>query len=299
MRTKIRIDFVDFWGGFPKDDNYFYHLLASKYDVQIDSVDPDVVFFSVFGNEIARYQQHRSKKVFYTGENRKPPVANCDLSFSFNKTSENNVYLPLWVLFLNWFNVPFSEERDISYLHDIEDLMNPVSDVDSLLKTKDRFCSFIVKNPNSQLRIEFCKIMQTRVSVDCPGDVLNNCPPIGGRGDQKNKIEFLKRYKFNIAFENSFSPGYVTEKIIQPMFVRCIPIYWGGTECFKYFNRDSFIWCGDCETADEAIDRVMSVENNRDLYVNMIRNPVMNRDSVMSEFSPSNMISHMVKKGIL
>jgi hypothetical protein len=31
----------------------------------------------------------------------------------------------------------------------------------------------------------------------------------------------------------------------------------------------------------------------------MIRNPVMNRDSVMSEFSPSNMISHMEKKGIL
>lgn len=289
----MKIYFADFWGGFPQNDNYFYHLLRTRYEVEIDPVDPDIVFFSLFGNEIHRYTNHRCKKVFFTGENRKPPTNICDLSFSFEPTGGNNVYLPLWVLFLNWFGVSYSHERDISYLHSIEDLISPVSDIDALLKQKTRFCSFIVKNPNSNLRVEFCKHMQTRFPVECPGDVLNNCEKIGGRGDQIQKIQFLKNYRFNIAFENSFNTGYVTEKIIQPMFVRCVPIYWGGTEAFKYFNSDSFIWCGDCESMDHAVDKVQRIENDRDLYVNMIRNPVLQSDAVMRDFSPTSILAAM------
>ena len=289
----MKICFVDFWGELKQDDNYFYHLLRTKYDVEIDFVDPDIVFYSVYGNGIQRYANHRSKKILFTGENKRPLAAGCDMSFSFDPTGGKNVYLPLWVLFLNWFGVPFDHERDISYLHSIDDLVSPVLDIDSLLKQKTKFCSFIVKNPNSRLRVEFCKHMQTRFPVDCPGEVLNNCPLIGGRGDQIQKINFLKDYRFNIAFENSFYPGYVTEKIVQPMFVRCIPIYWGGTECLKYFNPSSFVWCGDCESADQVIDKVMAIENNKELYVNSIRNPVLNADVVMRDFSPESILKHM------
>jgi hypothetical protein len=295
----MKIYFADFWGEFPQTDNYFYNLLRTRYDVEIDSVDPDIVFFSVFGEEHKKYKNHRSKKVFFTGENRRPPTDECDLSFSFDATSGKNVYLPLWVLFLNWFNVPFSHDRDISYLHDIGDLTSPVVDIDSLLKQKTNFCSFIVKNPNSSLRVEFCKHMQTRARVDCPGDVLNNCSKIGGRGDQRQKIDFLKSYRFNIAFENSFHPGYVTEKIIQPMFARCVPIYWGGTEALKYFNKNSFIWCGDCENMDQAIDHVLKIENDKDLYIEMIRNPVLNSDVVFKDFDPSQILNQMSTHGIL
>ena len=39
--------------------------------------------------------------------------------------------------------------------------------------------------------------------------------------------QLFKKYKFNICFENSSTPGYVTEKIIQSMYVNSIPIYWG------------------------------------------------------------------------
>ena len=295
----MKIYFADFWENFPQTDNYFYHLLSTRYEVEIDSVDPDIVFFSIFGQDHKAYKNHRSKKVFYTGENVRPPTSECDLSFSFDATGGKNIYLPLWVLFLNWFDIPFSQDRDISYLHDIESLTSSVLDIDSLLEQKTNFCSFIVKNPNSQFRIEFCKHMQTRAIVDCPGDVLNNCIKIGGRGDQRQKIDFLKSYRFNIAFENSFHAGYVTEKIIQPMFARCVPIYWGGTESMKYFNKNSLVWCGDCKNMDEIIDGVMKIENDKDLYIDMIRNPVLNSDVVFKDFDPSQILYHMVKHGIL
>ena len=295
----MKICFVDFWGELKQNDNYFYHLLRTKYNVEIDFEDPDIVFCSVYGNGIQRYANHRSKKVLFTGENKRVSSSGCDMTFSFDPTDGTNVYLPLWVLFLNWFNVPFDHERDISYLHSIDDLISPVADIDSLLKQKTRFCSFIVKNPNSNLRVEFCKHMQTRFPVDCPGDVLNNIPKIGGRGDQIQKIEFLRNYRFNIAFENSFSPGYVTEKIIQPMFVRCVPIYWGGTESFKYFNSNSFIWCGDCESMDQAVDKIAAVEKDSEKYVEMIRCPILNEHNLFIDFHPDKILNHLQSNGII
>ena len=59
--------------------------------------------------------------------------------------------------------------------------------------------------------------------VDSGGRTLNN---IGG--PVEDKMEFIKDYRFVISFENAEYPGYTTEKIIQPMFVDSIPIYWGN-----------------------------------------------------------------------
>lgn len=77
----MKIYFADFWENFPQTDNYFYHLLRTRYEVEIDSVDPDIVFFSIFGQDHKAYKNHRSKKVFYTGENVRP------------LTSESVIYL--------------------------------------------------------------------------------------------------------------------------------------------------------------------------------------------------------------
>jgi hypothetical protein len=300
LRKKtIRVDFVDFWPRFPKDDNYFYHLLKTGFDVRIDIFDPDVVFFSVYDNKKTRYLDHRCKKVYYSGENKRPNLYPCDLSFTSDGTGGNNVYLPLWVLFLNWFNVPHRNERDISYLLNIDELITPVADIDAVLKRKTKFCSFIVQNPRPKLRIRFCKAMQRRAHVDCPGKVLNNHPPIGGRGDQRHKVDFLQDYRFNIAFENSYHPGYVTEKIIHPMAARCIPIYWGGISALRYFNEGSFVWCGNSGSADRIIDRVLEIDNNRDLYVHMIQQPVFNSDLFLREFSPNKVLQHLREKEIV
>ena len=46
MKT-IKIDFVDFWGDLVKTDNYFYNLLATKYNVVIDGRNPDLIFFQL------------------------------------------------------------------------------------------------------------------------------------------------------------------------------------------------------------------------------------------------------------
>ena len=48
--STIRIDFKDFWSDWNRSDNYFYHLLSTKYQVVLDSNHPDIAFCSIFGS---------------------------------------------------------------------------------------------------------------------------------------------------------------------------------------------------------------------------------------------------------
>ena len=151
---KLKINFADFWPNFKKDDNYFFHLLGMKYDVRIDEDDPDIMFFSVDYSkrkERDKYELHRCKKVFYTGENVRPnffgpgsieypnySIGKCDYSLTFDQSQDpRNYRLPLWVLFINWFNVPHDEHRDQSYLIPLDTLMSRHP------RPKTKFCNFV------------------------------------------------------------------------------------------------------------------------------------------------------------
>lgn len=70
------------------------------------------------------------------------------------------------------------------------------------------------------------------------------------------KRAFLSRYKFTVAFENSSAPGYHTEKILDPMLVGSIPIYWGDREIESVFNPASFIHVAELQAPPfRAFDR--------------------------------------------
>ncbi|WP_222986950.1 glycosyltransferase [Psittacicella melopsittaci] len=58
-----------------------------------------------------------------------------------------------------------------------------------------------------------------------------------------DKIAYSKNFRFMICPENSYAPGYVTEKIIEAMAAGCIPIYWGGIETeLDYFNAKAILF---------------------------------------------------------
>ena len=66
--------------------------------------------------------------------------------------------------------------------------------------------------------------------VDMGGKYNNNV------GKIKNKILFLKKYKFSIAMENSELDGYISEKIIDSFISGTIPIYYGDYMIDEYIN---------------------------------------------------------------
>src|SRR5438309_10477229 len=81
-------------------------------------------------------------------------------------------------------------------------------------------------------------------------------------GGPWGKIEFLKRYKFNIAFENASLPGYTTEKIVEPMAARCLPIYWGNPLIHREFNPKSFLNYVDFRDEAALIERIIELDQN-------------------------------------
>ncbi len=250
MKRKIKIDFSDFWGGFDKTNNYFYNLLKEEFDVEISN-NPDVLFFSVFGNQ---HQNYRCKKVFYTGENVAPPLGYCDYSFSFDYLDDSRNYrLPHYLLYDGYY-----------------ELARPKVIEESMANRK--FCNFVASNGNCQERNQFVQLLSQYKKVDCGGRWMNN---IGYAVTDKRK--FQSEYKFSISFENNAYrpqfPGYTTEKIMEPMTVNSMPIYWGNPEISKEFNTKSFINFYDFININQMIEYIIELDKNDTKYLEKLNQP--------------------------
>ena len=288
---KIKIAFVDFWPNLDPTDNYFYNLLSLKYKVEIDLHNPDILFHSVYTNQHRNYDSNKVIKILYTGENFRPNFNDSHYSFSFDYMDDDRNYrLPLWALILNWFDRPYNGNRDHAYLHNIDDFLNKKNSY-----SKNKFCSFVVSNPNSIKRIQFAMKLNQIKNIDCPGRVLNNMTPLTGRGDQKEKIEFLRDYRFNVCFENSTHPGYCTEKIIHSMFMNTIPIYWGDELVTRDFNPDSFLNLHDFSSEEALIDRIFEVENNKNLYDDIMNQPWFHNNQIPDFIRPESVLQFFEK----
>lgn len=272
MRNKIKIDFSDFWGGFDKTNNYFYNLLKEEFDVII-SDNPDYLFFSIFGN---KHLQYKCKKIFYTGENIAPPLHYCDYSFSFDYLDDNRNYrLPHYLLYDGYY-----------------ELQRPKIIDESLANRK--FCNFIVSNGSCQERNQFYNELSKYKRVDSGGRFANN---IGYAVD--NKVKFQSEYKFSIAFENNAYrpqfPGYTTEKIMEPMTVNSVPIYWGNPEIKKEFNTKSFINVYDFNSITDVINYIEYLDNNDKKYLELLNQPWFNDYKIPESNKIENIKSFLYK----
>jgi len=257
----IKIKFVDFFLGFIQTDNGIYTLLSKFYNLEI-SDEPDFVFYSCWGNTHLTYS---CTKIFVTGENVRPNFFHCDYALGFDFLDrENYLRLPLYVY---WKDFKPDDLVFPKYNRVIEN--NP----------KTKFCCFVVSNSVSKHRIEFFKKLTTYKQVDSGGKVLNTIS-----GPISNKLDFMRPYRFMIAFENSSFPGYVTEKIYECFFTNTIPIYWGSDRIEADFNPQRILNRMDYESDESLIDRIIYLEKNEIAYLDFIRQPVFVNNIISTYF---------------
>jgi hypothetical protein len=106
------------------------------------------------------------------------------------------------------------------------------------------------------------------------------------------KIEFLKRYKFNIAFENTSLPGYTTEKIVEPMAARCLPIYWGNPLIDREFNPKSFLNYFDFRDEDALIEKIIELDESDALYRQYMTAPYFHQNRPNEFFGLDRVLDH-------
>jgi hypothetical protein len=268
MKKRIKVDFVDFWPGFSKTDNYFYELLKEEFDVEITS-NPDYLFFSVFGNT---NQYYNCVKIFFTGEDRVPPFPYCDWAFSFERTDGKNFRLPIYLLYYGYY-----------------ELVDKIVD-DSLAERN--FCNFVVSNGSCVPRNEIYFKLSQYKKIDSGGRFLNN---IGG--PIPDKLPFVSQYKFTLAYENytrEFSDSVesglwsrkcsiTSEKILEPMKVNSMPIYWGNPLIGEEFNTESFINRYEFNSDEEMIQNIIDLDNDNDLYMKKLRQPWLPNNTIPEE----------------
>ncbi len=260
-KRKVRLGFVDFWEGYKPEEHYIYIALSQKYDIEIDNVNPEFLFFSCFGYKHLRYRN--IIKIFYTGENTYPNYNHCDYSLSFLRESMGgrNLYFPTATRY---------------------DYQSPPEVTEELAHR--RFCNFIYSQANmgsgAVYRKEVCQALMKYRKVDCPGKVLHNmdAPELSGRiahDWHQSKINFLSKYKFTMAFENSDRNGYMTEKMLDPLIAGSVPIYWGSEGDVSPFNKDCMICAYDYPDVESLLDRIQEVDQNDELYLSLCRaNPL-------------------------
>ena len=253
MKT-LHIKFTDFWPGFNPNANIFIDYLCEHYNVVL-SKDPDYIIYSVFGNE---YFKHDCIRIFYTAENIRPDFNLCDYAIGFDWLEFEDRYLRFPVYMLTY------------YTNDIYKAIIKHHISEQEVRDKVRFCNFIYSNPHAAVaRADFFKLLNTYKKVDSGGRYLNN---LGYCVD--NKLEFQRNYKFSIAFENSSTSGYTTEKIIQAFAAKTVPIYWGNPHISREFNTSAFINCHDYASFDAAINRIIEIDSNLELYSQMLKTPI-------------------------
>ena len=58
-----------------------------------------------------------------------------------------------------------------------------------------------------------------------------------------HKLSFVGRFTHHLCFENETFPGYLTEKLFDPLFVGAVPLYAGDPLATEWFDSDSFVDC--------------------------------------------------------
>ncbi len=251
MTRSVKINFADFWklqaNPHPVEGNPIYRLLKDHFRLEI-SENPDFLIYSCFGRD---FLKHDCVRIFYTGENVRPNYDECDYAVCFDfPENERGYRLPLYRLYKEYPEV--LGQRNIDIARALE----------------RKFCNFIYSNRGAQTRIDFFQKLCLYKTVDSAGKVQNN---VGYRA--ADKIDFMRQYKFSIAFENSRYPGYTTEKILHAMAAGTVPIYWGNPRIAEDFNPKSFINCNDYKTLDAVVERVMEVDRDDALYAQYLEAP--------------------------
>lgn len=263
----MNICYLDFWGGFDPNCNWFNLLFLDLFDgkdINFNSSpeEADIIMASSFGDRKRSVTNLKATRIFYTGENERPDLDFCDysLSFDFDTYGGRNFRLPHWFLYINWWNTPNFPHARISldqlYTNPIpEDVWN-----------RKEFCSIVIGNP-----------VQNRLEV---ASKLNAYKPVHGYGRvfgnfyEGCKVNLLENYKFNICFENSITDGYVTEKLLEAKVAGCIPIYYGDPSVKIDFNEKCFINYRNFESSDALVENVILLNECKENFIEMVSQPL-------------------------
>lgn len=133
---------------------------------------------------------------------------------------------------------------------------------------------YTASNPVAH-RDNYVRRLSKYVAVDSPGKCLHNktLPGFTDGGNTwakrgfKSIMEILPEYKFYLAFENSISTDYVTERLFLALVAGVVPVYYGADNVRDFLpSRDAAIVVDDFGSPAELAEYLKYLDNNNDAY---------------------------------
>jgi hypothetical protein len=271
------------------DLTFFYKLFEKTFNTKIELSsleDSEILFESVFGNQTLLYHKKWSYTILFIGESDRRLhifmndrlIQNTlkDYSLILKGEHDNNniVNLPLFVLYSYAFN--FTNDfikKDTIRLNN------------NIINIPPKNVCVIVSSRDSEGRELFFEKLEQKIHIDYAGDYKNNVPKINAFHCSPDFVNFVSQYKFIITMENSKNKTYITEKILHGFAANTIPVYWGSDYVTDYFNEERFINVKSFDENDmnEAIDKVMTLINDNDKYLEIINKPIYKNNKIPFE----------------
>jgi hypothetical protein len=178
----------------------------------IFSASPNRVFFAIGEPPIPEY------RIYHSGQGSASLVLSCDVDLCKEGSRDRN-YLLGPALTRSW-----------SVRKSYDELVN------SEFPEKSRSLSWITSNksalPGHRRRLEFLQRMRSRLDFDLYGK---------GFAPLIDKWDGLAPYRYSIAFENTSSPYYFTEKIMDCFVAGTMPIYYGSPTISEFFPAEAIV----------------------------------------------------------
>jgi GR25 family glycosyltransferase involved in LPS biosynthesis len=305
-KTEMIIAFSDMWPGFNYDSNFITDALrhedpslSIKGMKYVSDVIPALVIFGPFSSEWKQIPRF-IPKVYFSGENW-DAIEDKSIALSITssmKEDDKHIRIPTWMSFIDWYT------KSTELPHGCTD--NPIRLPLSLatkshpipFSKRSKFCAFVVSNPICALRNEAFQKVNEYKPVSSGGALYNN---IGGQLELKyagggcgdlSKYAFFSEHQFTISFENSQSPGYLTEKLLHAKMAGCVPLYWGDSTSDD-FVPNSFINLSSMTSADQIVDIIKKLEARPDICETIAATPILDDQRKRKALR---MISAMSKK---
>ena len=273
---KINAKFIGYYAGGDPQLDTLKRILSESYEIE-ESERPDYLFCGGFSRE---HYWHDCVKIVQVGENYVPDFNAFDYAIGMNHLDFGDRYLriPHFAYYPEYKNLA---------------MRNSASDEELLNRG---FCSFVVSNGNrgDPLRAEFFHRLSKYKQVSSGGRYLNN---VGG--PVADKLDFCSRFKFNIAFENSVSDGYTTEKVMQPLTVNSVPIYFGNPNVSEDFNESCMVRVRDREDVECAVEEIIRLDCDDAAYLAKCRaNPLPGVDVDLYDRKLTDFLRHIIEQPI-
>ena len=231
--------------------------LEGLINIELDEDNSDYLIYATFGCENTLNKYNNTIKIAFFTENQLPDLNFADYAVGLGHINHLDRFFtfPYFVYELTKRNIK---------IKDFEMVRNEVLNS----RKREKFCSAVITNPIG-FRLNFIKELNKYKNIDMGGRFHNN---VGGY--VKDKIEFLKQYKFSLAMENSEADGYTSEKIIDAYLAGTIPIYYGDYMVDDYINPKTYILIRNHRDMANKINYIKKIDNDDNLYRSILKEKV-------------------------